>query len=328
MTRLSSLWRGWVALWDHHEHPRSLALVRIFLALCLIWDFGQMAIHDLVVPLWAPEAAGGWARVLDRGEHVPFLWTVLPAEPWVAWAIWSVLMACAVGLLTGVGLPWIAIVYVLVSAQTAHTLDAADRGIDTMIRNVMCILAFSGAAKTWSLPVWWRTGRWSDPGAVVPSWPRHLLILQLVIMYFGAGVAKMGSTWLPMSGFTALWFIIHDPAVARFSDTTGWMSILMPFTRLGTGVTIVWEYAAPLLILVFWGRHTASRGGRWRAFVLRWRPEYWYAAIGVVFHVGIAILLNLGIFPWAMLAFYPAWVHPEDWWWVRRAEPSASAVPG
>jgi hypothetical protein len=42
------------------------------------------------------------------------------------------------------------------------------------------------------------------------------------------------------------------------------------------------------------------------AVVARFRPDDVWVGFGVAFHLGIAATLDLGIFPWATLALYPA----------------------
>jgi len=144
----------------------------------------------------------------------------------------------------------------------------------------------------------------------VPAWGRHLLLLQLVFMYTVAGVAKVGARWMPFADFSALWVILHDPAVARFTPPPpGWA---YPLTQIGTAVTLAWEWTTPLLLLVFLGRHLGDRAPAWLQRVVSWRPEWGWVGIGAIFHLGIAILMDLGIFPWAMLALYPAFLHPDD----------------
>jgi hypothetical protein len=319
-------WQGWVALWDHHEHPRSLALIRIGLGLCLLWDYAWMALLGLVVPILGAEGGGGWARVADRGSHVPLVWQVLPETPGSAWLIWAAVVVCILGVVLGVAFPVSALGFVLLSAQTAQTLDAADRGIDTLIRNVMLLLAFSGAARTWSVDAWWRTGSWRGDGRDVPAWPRHLLIVQLVIMYFIAGIAKIGSGWTPLASYSALYVILQDVAVTRFDWSFLAHPVLYRITQICTAVTISWEYSSPLVLLMYWYRHTPDRPGRLRAFANRHRLHWWWLAVGVIFHVLIAVSLNLGIFPFAMLALYPCFVHPDEWWWVRK-DARASEAP-
>ena len=35
-----------------------------------------------------------------------------------------------------------------------------------------------------------------------------------------------------------------------------------------------------------------------------------------MFHLALAATTELGIFPWAMLALYPVWLHPDELKWV------------
>jgi hypothetical protein len=153
---------------------------------------------------------------------------------------------------------------------------------------------------------------WGD-GQQVPAWPRHLIVVQLVLMYFMAGIQKFGVAWTPFGSYSALFLILQDPAIANADYS--WLAAppWYQFTQLSTFVTILWEYASPVILWSFWCRHTADRGGRIRMFTLRYPPHLIWAGIGVVFHFGIAISLDLGIFPWAMLATYAAFIHPDQW---------------
>jgi hypothetical protein len=38
-----------------------------------------------------------------------------------------------------------------------------------------------------------------------------------------------------------------------------------------------------------------------------------YLVLGAVFHVGTHLTMRLGIFPFAVLALYPAALHPDEW---------------
>src|SRR5687767_11450860 len=91
MSRLKRWWLRWVALWSDEEIPWGLALVRIGLVLCLLWDLSWIGIERLVVPLWAPVQVGGWGDVLSRSD-VPFVWRTLPPTVESAWGIWTALM--------------------------------------------------------------------------------------------------------------------------------------------------------------------------------------------------------------------------------------------
>ena len=70
--------------------------------------------------------------------------------------------------------------------------------------------------------------------AQVPAWPRYLLLLQLVWVYFSGGMNKSAGAWGPFGGFTALANALSDPHAARFAP--GWVGAIYPLTRIATGL--------------------------------------------------------------------------------------------
>lgn len=312
---MSRAWKTWVAMWDLKEHPRSLAAIRVVLGLVLLWDLLQILRLGLVVPLMGLETYGGFSPTLRTAFPAP-LATVLPETPASAWLLWGGLTACAALFTAGLGTRAALVGFVLLSAQWELQLPGASRAIESAIRIVCLVLAFSDSHRTASVDAWLRTGSWWGDGEPVGAWPRHLIVLQLVLMYWLAGLQKFGLAWSPAENFSALYLILQDPTLAnadyRWLAEPPWY----PLTQIGTAGTMVWEWSAPLLLLAYWYRFTADRPGRVRAIVNRWQLHLVWAAIGVLFHVGIAATLELGIFPSAMLAFYFAFVHPDqlrDW---------------
>jgi len=299
------IWRSWVALWDGEESPHVLAAIRILLGLVILYDFVSVARLDLVEPLMSSTATGGWSVRLAEAPTPLFTW--LPDGPAGAWAAWALLVGSALAFTLGLRPSVAALVLVLVWAQLRQAVPGADRGIDTLCRNVLLILACSGCGEAWSVEGWVRPLRQR-----VTSWPRRLIIGQLVAMYFLAGIQKSGFAWYPPGHFSALYFILQDPAIARFD-----MGFLrhQPFfflTQVGTAVTVVFQDTYPLVLVVKYLQWTADRGGRLRALVTRYPVEWLWIGLGAVFHLALAATTELGIFPWAMLAMYPAWLSPEE----------------
>ncbi len=188
--------RYWVQIWDLKEHPRSLAAIRICLGFVLLFDAMEVLRRGLVVPLMGTIEAGGLGPALTRGA-VPLWYQVFPPDPSSAWLMWAVLATSALCFMLGCFPRIAAVTFVLVSAQWSQVLPQSDRVIDTLLRNVMLIMVFSDCGRTLSMSAWWKTGSWHGDGQDVPAWPRHLIILQLVLMYFMAGVQKFGITWWP-----------------------------------------------------------------------------------------------------------------------------------
>lgn len=310
---MKALWQRWVGLWSLRELPTMLALIRIFVGLVLLWDFAEIGLHGIADELWSPEEYGGLpSRVLQRAKP-PEIFGFFDPGPELAWGLWGFILLMLVLWTLGVAPAVVGVLLVLAYAQTALILPLGDRGIDLALRNVMLILVFSRCGDTLSLPARLKTGSWLGDGSLAPAWPRHLIIIQLVLIYFLAGVQKTALTWTPLGGYNALYVVLHDPHIARFDWAgMGWLDGMVWPLRIGTAATKLFEWGAPLFLLAYWFRLTADRGGRLRSFFLRFDVRLWLVTVGAILHLGIALTMQLGIFPWAMLALYPAFFHPDE----------------
>ena len=298
------MWRTWVGIWNKEERPSVLAVVRILVALVILADFGTLHHLGLTEVLFAPQEIGGFPDVSDRNP-VPELYRWFTATPAVAHGAWGAVMLSATCFGLGLLTPLSGAVLVLVYAQLAQVLPLGDRGIDMMLRNVVCILSFSACGRVWGLDAVLFGRR-----DVAPAWPRHLIVLQVAAMYFLAGIQKLAFSWTPVGGYSALYLILQDPSIARHDF--GWLRDVYPLTQLASLMTVCFEYTACLIPLVYWFRATRERPGRLRAWFNRVRPIRYWLGVGVLLHLGIAATMALGIFPWAMLALYPAFFHPEE----------------
>lgn len=297
-------------MWDLREPPTVQALIRVLLGVVLLSDLLTILRFDLVVPMFAPESIGGFSDAMARNVP-PLLYRMVEPTQTTAWLHFGGMLLAASTLTVGLATRTSSLVLLLLSAQHAQILPPADRGIDMLVRNVLLLLVFAGAGRTWSVDSRIRTGSWKDDSPI-PAWPRHLLILQLVVMYFTAGIQKAGILWLPMGRFDALYVLLQDPAVAR----TDWSWLVhepfLTLTRIGTATTLIWEWSAPVVLLIYAWRLTGAPHSRLGRLAIRTRAHLIWLSVGVVFHLGIAATLELGIFPWAMLALYPAFLHPDD----------------
>lgn len=318
MTRLATFFRWWAGLWDRRENPLSLALIRIFISVVVLYDLLLIGYHGLPMLLWAPKELGGAHDLMARSS-VPWVFQVFGASEAVVLGLYLTVIASLIAFGAGFLTRFSGLVFVLSYAQTAIINDEADRGIDRMIRIVVWLLIFSKCGRALSIDARWRSGKWLGDGQFIPSWPRYLIILQIAVMYWCAGVEKFAVTWFPWGGYSALYIILQDPifAVMDFSFLASpW---LYPFTQLSTAVSHLWEWTFPVILLAYYYRDTRHRPGRLRHFFLKYDIRLWYVCIGVFFHILLAFSLRLGIFPAAMLAFYPAFFHPtEIQRWIRR----------
>jgi len=315
------MWSAWVRIWDGREAPHVLAAVRILVGAVVLYDLATLIHLDLVTGLFAPLSEGGMGNPMGR-ERIPLLYQwFAPVSGTAVAAVWVCVMA-AVLLILGAGTRLAALVLVLVWAQLATVLPPADRGIDMLLRNVLIVLMLSGCGKAWSVDARVRTGSWGGDGKQVPSWPRLLLVCQMLLLYGTAGIQKVGLTWLPMGDWSALYIVLRDPAFGIFSVAT--LDRYFWATQVATVATWAWEWSTPLAALAWWFRATRTRGGRVRAWMNSHGFWWKWVAIGALFHVGTGMMMRLGIFPVAMLALYPCFFHPESWGSLRRKKPPAT----
>ena len=320
MTRLGPLWQAIVRFWAEQEAGTAMALVRILLALTVVYDLLYIWWLDLVIPLFVAEEYGGWSHSLSRPSLNLWLhWFGASTEAGLA--LHAGMTTAAVALLVGFRTRVAATLLLVLWVQWTGVLPTADRGIDQLIRNILLIMVFGHFGQTLSVDAWARTGRWVDLTAV-PSWPRRLILAQLVLMYTSAGFMKSGITWWPMGGLSALYFALQDPSVAAFDfhwlRGQPWFFV----TQLGTLTTVLYQCTYPVVLLLLWARYVPERAGRLGGWAQRYRLEWIWLILGAWFHVNLGLVMNLGIFPWAMLALYPAWFSSDEWhrWYHRGAE--------
>lgn len=300
----------WVAFWDEREPPTCLALVRIGLASLVVLDLLVLAGNGAISWLWAPTAAGGVAPWADA--EVPLFYRVFPASAGSATLLWAALLASAVGVGAGCFTRASALAYVALSAQAALINGPADRAIDRLIRMVFLILALSPCAAMWSVDARRTRGSFRGDASPAPAWPRYLIFAQLVLTYFGAGLAKGGTYWYPWGGYNALYLTLNDPILSVVDPR--WLAAPLAHlaTQIATAVTHLWELGAPLLLLAAYQRRRAERGAEAPGLLQRLRVRELYVGVGVVFHLSLAFTLRLGIFPFAMLACFPAFFRPGE----------------
>jgi hypothetical protein len=300
---------AWVRLWDRREPADVLALVRIGVALVIVWDLLQAARLDVVELLLAPIEDGGIGPA-SRRAPVGELYTLIGASLANAWLLFAVTLTSALTLLLGLFTRTSALVLVLSYAQLAYVVQLGDRGIDALLRSVLLILACSRAGATMSLDARLFHGRWLRD-AEQPAWPRYLIVAQLALMYFWAGVLKQGPSWTSIDGYSALFIVLNHPHYASFALPPSLLAAVYPGLQLAAIATLVFERGALLVPLLLWLRATRERGGKLRALASRLRLLELWVATGVLFHVGLAVVLDLGIFPWGCLALYPALASPH-----------------
>jgi hypothetical protein len=273
---MKRLWERWVALWDHREPATALALVRIGVSIVLLVDYLWLAKLGMVHAMFSPAPAG---------------YASTDAVMWYGIVVGA--LACTA---LGAATPLACIVFAYASARLSWAAPDGEAGSDQLMRIVFPILALSRCNARWAIDAWVmrRLGRpFPDE---VPAWPRYLLLLQLVWVYFSGGQNKASSAWGPLGGFTALASSLLEPGPARLP--AGFVVALYPLWRVGTALTMVFELGAPIYLV---------------AYAKNWRRVRWaWIGLGVIMELGIAVGLKLGSFPYAMLALFPVLLKPEE----------------
>jgi len=281
----------------------------MLVGLALVWEFTGPLVTDSVEMLWFTVEDGGYRVVKGPGG-----WRWRPLGGYSPAAVYQMLaigLCAAIGTVIGVG----GRIAPLVGLQSFIALtrlnSTAGGGDDFLLSNMLWLLVLSNATATGSLTARWRTGRfWPD--VPVPAWPRYLVIVQLVVMYTSTGLQKMSHHWVPWGDQSALWYILLQPSWQRWPLDTmpHWM---VPLTRLATVSTWLWELSAPVLLLALWYRATAHRPGRVRALFQRIDIRSGYLAFGVLVHVGIFIVMEVGTFSLVSLAAYTCAFHADEY---------------
>lgn len=268
----------WLGLTSAREDGTALALLRVLVALSCLGLLGALCFtaegRQTVVFGFTDVSSGGYRKLAGATTTLTF------------------------GLL---GLGWIAAVLLLVGAfgrlpalvlaVTTHIVltrndDVSGSG-DALLGAALLVLVLGDATCTLSVDARLRTGSFVD-GSRIAAWPRRIGLFHLTVVYVATGLQKLVATaWTPLDGFSALYQILQSPHWTRFPTlvTDGDGLWVVPLA-VGTAVTVAFEL------------------GFWLVLVSR-RVRPLFATVGVLLHLGIWILLEVGAFSALSLAFYP-----------------------
>ncbi len=211
---------------------------------------------------WSPTEGffDAWAilRFFTSKYSAFFFWASPEFVAGYLYATFAVLLLFAAGVLsriTGV------LGYLMMSSIYNHNALWLE-GTDTVYRVFWILLLCCKTGHAWSFDNWWRCRRLrkkgllddgSPPAAdlppgkvrqpiyrLAPSWPRYLMMLQLVGIYTTTGMVKTGSVW---ARGDALYYALNMDHFYRFLGFTQWVSSLFATTlfRVMTWVTHWWE---------------------------------------------------------------------------------------
>ncbi|MCA9657007.1 MAG: hypothetical protein KC486_01570 [Myxococcales bacterium] len=309
-------WAAWLAILGRREGGASLAVFRIITAAALIYNLVPAILRGLVEVLWVDAQYGGGYRPLSGAGSwlVSLLGGPTPA---VVWSLVGVTLVAGVVLLVGAGGRIGGRLVALVALQGMFAISMingdAKGSYDALLCNSLWLLVLGDGTATLSLDARRRGGRWRSDLAVA-AWPRYLVIAQIIAVYASTGLHKVSAFWLPMGGYTALYYILLQPTWHRWEMY--WIAWVFPLTQVLTALTWIWEVSFPLVGLYLYLRQRPGKGGRLRRLITRWDLRTPYVLFGVSMHLMIFLLMEVGPFSFITLAYYPCLYRPEE---LRRA---------
>lgn len=218
------------------------------------------------------------------------------------WYLSAMLLSIAftVGWKTRFITPLFFVAYTAINAQNTPISD----GGNYFIRIMLIYLIFADLSKRWSLDSWLRSRRQraaspkeSEVGTVLHNLALCLVIAQLCIVYFEAGMYKVqGALW--QSG-TAMYYPISSEAYGVFP----WLSELLTHNAwvvvLITYITVIAQIAFPFMLF-----HRITRR---------------IALITILgMHLGIAIMMGLPFFSGIMASADAVLVSSASWLTIQR----------
>lgn len=294
-------WHRWTRLLEPREDATSLAICRIIVGVTLVHDIVTMALSGTWRAVWVDVRYGGMLQT--QPGPIPWLSAGTPTQTSIVMGI-----ALAGGVLTALGLfTRFGLVLAWLGARTLSLGNSVGGAAsDYVFFNLVLPLIFSGSGRALSLDarLW--------PGSrEIQAWPRYLLVGQMVLMYWSAGLQKISSGWIPGGSLDALWYILQWTHWQL--RPMQWVAPYYRLTQLATLMAWTFENSAPLLLLAFWYRYTKDRPGRLRALFNRYDYRSLYVAVGVLMHIGIWATLEVGEFFGYCMAYFACCFTPREW---------------
>lgn len=281
--------RLWAALHTRVDGA-SLAVFRMLFG-------GLMAVGALRFML------SGWVRILYVEPTFFFSYPGLSWwKPWPEWGLYLHFGVVAVSaLFTALGLYYRASVAVFTLTFAAAQLWDVTNYLNhyylvVLLGALLCVVP---AHATWSLDAR-RSARVRALEGRVPAWAVYLIRAQIGIVYFYAGLAKLGHDWLVHGQPLGIWLAARDE-----------IPVLGSLFRLpGTALVMSWAGFLYDTTIPLW---LSLRRTRLVAYLVL-----------IAFHTATHILFQIGLFPFIMsfaaLVFFP----PT---WPRRFTRSAAPQP-
>lgn len=224
----------------------------------------------------------------------PRPWGAWNPLEWISWtqaplAVCGLLLAASVATMVGYRTRLLSAVAVLCLIALQRTNTTIFNSGDLVLRQVGLAVALSPCGLLWSLDAARARRRGGGPAPWRAPWALRLLQMQIALGYLLSAWMKVrGSTW---NDGTALGLALRIEDLQRFAAPE-WLFSQSVLLNLLTWGTVAFEGAFLFLV---WNR--------------RLRP--WVLGIGVLFHLGIDLFLDVGFFSIALWLVYLTFLFPE-----------------
>lgn len=293
-TACCQAWTAVGSFWWRPICAERLAAFRVVIGLIVLLDFGTTFLPGIEV-YWGPFGVHDVYRGSNWWHPQDWPWGLfepgarMPTVRWYALALIAATMCMTVGFLTRLSTAVTWVLLINFHYQNQAILNAGD----ALLRCALFYLMMMPAGATFGVDarLWTFLGRRS-PTEVAP-WGLRLAQVQLCIVYLFTAFKKM----TPLGAHPSDW--LTGEAIARafrhpLVMRVDWLACLPEWsTALMTWGVFGWELTFPVLV-------------PWRRF----RP--WVLGIGVIVHVGIAFVMEIGYFSFVILAYYLLFL-PDRW---------------
>lgn len=303
-------WSRYVDFWNEREGPESLALLRITFAAALVGNLLEQVFAGMVSQLYALPEDGGVFPFIAPGRYAPLsLFNLLTPTPFIVWSLVVGQILFSILLMLGLWSRMSSLFCFLIQITLTERMSIWAFGGDRVFSVFLYLMVLSPSGAAWSLDARWRGRRKKD----VPCWPRRLFIFQLTVVYVCTGLMKAGSTWSFMGDWSALYLALNLPGIARWPGD--WAAWVYPLTQVGTFVAKWWEitfFLVPLSMRQHRRKEEGKKLAPLQRLLARWDLRKPYLFLGLVFHVSLTVLMDLGFFSVVMLSLYPCLLKPEE----------------
>ena len=278
----------------------SAALLRIGFGVLAIWT--SVGVWLNLDRYFANDGLVPWASVKDNAWMWVSAFSFAPEAHWMLVAHATAFTVAAILFALGIFPRTMALVlgYVNLSLQARNPfiLNSGDR----LFMIVAPLMAFLPLDRVWSVPALIRRMRGRPMPPLGTVFGLRLIQIELAYVYVASFVAKAaGPRW--RTGI-ALRDILSSPVFAEWPHYWARFPLIAALTYM----TLLFEGTFP--VLVWWKR--------FRPWMLLW---------GVLFHVGIDVLMIIPMFSWVMIVCYPAFLTDRETRWLVGWLPSRRARP-